>query len=107
MFKVWRITRNELKTPKMCEIYLPEIMVESHLPQKPKIATNDVKKKLKSDGTSESSTTVAPDENDKMEVDSTASKETLDALCVDDIKEHAKLIEKSMITMMAVAVGFM
>ena len=69
-------------------------MVESHLPQKPKAGNADAKKAAKPDSKTTDSTN---EDGDKMEVD-VNSKETLDSLCAEDIREHAKLIEKTMIT---------
>ena len=69
-------------------------MVETHLPQKPKVVSQNAKKASKPDSTAETTT---HEDGDQMEVDQNA-KETLDALCAEDIREHAKLIEKTMIT---------
>ena len=70
-------------------------MVESHLPKKCELLNDASMKKPGPDDTaSESAHT---EEGEAMEVDAN-SQQALDVMCADDIKEHAKLIEKSMIT---------
>ena len=70
-------------------------MVESHLPKKCEIVNDATMKKMGPDETA--SEISHAEEGEAMEVE-TNSQQTLDIMCADDIKEHAKLIEKSMIT---------
>ena len=67
-------------------------MAETHLPPKQKVSGSKKNKPVTA-----SSSGGPNEEGDKMEVDA-STQETLDLLCAEDIKEHAKLIEKSMVT---------